>query len=514
MQLSSIATAASAVLPVAGGPRPSERDLPRAHAEARERSAADLTGGDEGAVHTETLPNGVRLVVAERPGARSTKVQIGIGAGALQDPPGKEGIAHLLEHMAFEGSPTRTAGVQERIRMELGGEWNAFTNQGAVVYYGVVPGAQARDGARLITDMFRNPATSGPRLAQERAAVKNEMVFPDGTIRAKERHIAARLLHGDHPAVTNVIGTRRTIDAITPGDLRAWHRQHYVGRNTVALVEGDPKRLPLDVLRRELGSLPAGVRVDNSGVDAPVQPGRALQVINDPSVDTVNLEVMLPVPAERLGGVRTPAALIQKALDERLGLRLRRQQDLTYGVRSELSLANEDNLLLKVRTSVPKQHAREAVRTILETLQDARDGFGEKTFETHRAGTLAALRKAEPSQPLSTSERAELAFMGALDARDIEVPPSVLPDPAPGQLRHALGRLDARQFAKDMDALISFDDMKVLAVGALADGGAQVRGGLRDAGIDLGGLAMNPVDLKPYREMGLRVTRQTVPPLR
>lgn len=501
MQLSSVTPPA---LPAAGtGP----------HRDVQARVVTeDLVGGAQGDVHTETLPNGVRIIVAERPGAASTKLQIGIGAGANQDPQGKLGLAHLLEHLAFEGSPTRSAETQERMRARLGGDWNAWTNQAQVVFYGVVPGAQATQGASLLTDMFRNPKLSGPQLEQELAAVKNEMVYWGGSARDEAGSVQEKLLFGEHPAVNNIIGSRKSVDRIEPSDLRAWHDQHFVGRNTVALVEGDPERLPLDTIRRELGKLAPGARVDNSGIEAPLVPGQALQVLNDPASSTVKLTLMLPVETETLAGLETPSSLLLTGLSDRLNSNLRRQGNLTYGVGAKI-LPGDATSVLEVTTNVAREHAQSAVERIVETLTDARDGFGPKTFATHKASVLAALRASEQGTPLTASERASIAFDDALASGGTDVLPADMGDDGVGEMRHALGRVTAADFARDAGSLIRFDDMKLLAEGALDDGGASLLKGLRDAGIETKGFAINPVDLTQLKDMGLRVTKDTTPPM-
>ena len=60
-------------------------------------------------VETHTLANGVRLAVEPMPGLRSASVGIFLSAGGRHERAEQNGIAHFLEHMAFKGTPTRTA---------------------------------------------------------------------------------------------------------------------------------------------------------------------------------------------------------------------------------------------------------------------------------------------------------------------------------------------------------------------------------------------------------------------
>jgi len=483
------------------------------HSDAKPVPGVDVVGGAQGGITTETLPNGVRLIIAERPGAKSTKVQVGIGAGSLQDPAGRLGMAHLLEHLAFEGSPKHSSTEQEAIRGRLGNMWNAYTDRDSVVYYGILPAKSAVTGAALLTDMFQHPATTGKRFQQELAAVKNEMVYWGGSVGEESWNIAERMVFGDSSATNNVIGTRKTVDSVTSKDLQDYHKQYFVGRNTVALVEGDSKSLALDTLRRELGKLPAGARVDNTDQQsAPVVKGQALQIVNDPSSDTVSIDVIIPVSADVLKTLKTPGKLVTASLNDMLFNRLRREGRMTYGASAELRQESPGTYSIAISTNVAKRFAKEAMAELMTTLTDAQDGFGPKTLDFHKQQVLSRLKAAEQAAPPSISDRAEEAFQGALTDQGISVPSETAADTSAKQ-RKAINAVTPASFAADMAQLINLDDMKILAMGALADGGSDLRAGLRAGGIDTKSLTMNPVDLSMYQDMGLKVTKETVPPI-
>lgn len=466
-----------------------------------------------GEIHTETLPNGVRLIIAERPGAASTSFQLGVGSGSLQDPAGKLGLAHMLEHLAFEGSPTRTAPVQEAARAAFGGDWNAYTTQDRIVFTGSVPARDAKAGAALLTDMFANPATSGKRVPQERAAVQNEMTYHGGALKDEAYDIAQRLMFGDTPGTNNVIGTRASTSAITTKDLKEYHARHFVGRNTVALVDGDPRHLALDVLRRELGKLPSGERVDNTAVRADPVPGRALQIINDPSSSTVALDVLVPIPAHVAGLVDAPTrSLVTSAISSRLNDRLRRNGHMTYGASAKLMPgdgATSGTWMLNVSTNVDAPNAKQALRDIVDTLHDARDGFGPKTFERDRASLAAALSTRERGDAATTSERASIGFDLTLGDEGFVVPSAAdLVDADPKAAARAARALPRDLYQAVSSAFTRLDDMKVLAIGAIKDGGDDLLAAITESKAPEAPVARNPVDLRQYKEMGIAVPRQ------
>ncbi|MCW2973000.1 MAG: pepR [Thermoleophilia bacterium] len=488
---------------------------PAMHGLTRDALAADATGGAKGIVRTETLPNGVRIVIAERPGATQTKLQVGMGAGSLQDPEGKLGLAHLSEHLAFEGSPTRTATEQERARIGWGNDWNAYTDRDSVIYYGVVPTNDATAAAELISDMYINPKYATHSVKQERAAVENEMTYYDGSLGGQVDDIATRLIYGDTPATNNVIGTRGSVDAITTKDLRAFHDRYAVGRNTVVLVEGDPAKLPLDVLRKQFGALPAGSRVDNNGEKATAIPGTAIQVINEPDQGTVNLDVLIPIPADVVDGLKTPLALIKTSLGNLLNDKVRRTDHLSYGVSAKILPGDDTDApatyLLTVQTQVAKGTEQQALKDLIQTLAGTHDGIGAKTFAKNKASALADVRAMDPADLTSSiSDQGEATFQQALLAAGAEVVPGT-EDDSRSQQRYDIGHATNAQFGKDAAKLIDFTNLKVMAHGNLPDGGRGLVAALKDAGVDTKGISMNPVDLDLYSGQGIPVGKDSVP---
>lgn len=470
---------------------------PPLHDDARSKAATDLVGGATGTITTETLPNGVKLIIAERPGAAATKVQLGIGAGSMQDPVGKLGAAHLLEHLAFEGSPSMSGAKQQAARSDLGGYWNAYTDQDSVVYFGVVPGAQAERGAELLVDMFRHPNLAKDALEQERAAVQNEIRFRT-PVGVPTWEAFNELVYGDDPRTNNIIGTPQSVDAITAKDLKSYHSSYFTGRNTVALVEGDRRNLPLDTLREQLGKLPAGARVDNAVETATIERGRAIKQI--PGVEgAVELAVALPFSKEAFESIDPiRRSLVKESLADVLHTRMRRHHDLTYGVRAGFSIDDTaDGAMLVIETTVAPEAVRAATKDIFSIVQDARDGFGAKALQGHKRSLASFLRQRdvnlETIRP-KVSNVAEQAFQSALTTGKVSVGSlePVAPKSARTQkaaLTKEISKLNAiagAQFAKAAAQLISLDDAKVLVVG---DGDvADVRAGMRDAGIDTKGV--------------------------
>ena len=110
-----------------------------------EPTASGLTSG----VTREILPNGLTILIKENHAAPVAAVLVSVKAGYFQEADRVNGIAHVIEHMLFKGTPRRPADEQiAREVRELGGYINAGTYYEETTYYITVPVAarRRRDG--------------------------------------------------------------------------------------------------------------------------------------------------------------------------------------------------------------------------------------------------------------------------------------------------------------------------------------------------------------------------------
>src|ERR1700741_2608582 len=85
-----------------------------------------------------TLPNGLQVVVVENHRAPIVTHMLWIKAGGADDPYGKSGLAHYLEHLMFTGTANYPEGVYDRSIARVGGAQNAYTTRDYTLYYATV----------------------------------------------------------------------------------------------------------------------------------------------------------------------------------------------------------------------------------------------------------------------------------------------------------------------------------------------------------------------------------------
>ncbi len=203
---------------------------------APDRSAAALAA-DPGPRRT-TLANGLTVLSEHIPRVRSVAFGAFVRAGSLHEPRERMGVSHLLEHMVFKGTPTRTARQLSFELETLGGSLDAYTTREYTSYQARVLAEHLGVAADVIGDLVFRPLLRDEDLALERNVILEEIGMvedtPDDLV--FERHHA--LLWGAHPHGYSILGTRETVGALTTGDLRALHERAYHPAHIVVAAAG------------------------------------------------------------------------------------------------------------------------------------------------------------------------------------------------------------------------------------------------------------------------------------
>ncbi|MBM4369075.1 MAG: insulinase family protein, partial [Deltaproteobacteria bacterium] len=229
--------------------------------------AAGLRLATEGGLLETTLESGLRVVIVGDPVLRTTAIAHRVHAGAALDPDGKEGTAHLVEHLLFEAADS--AGTfSERVDAE-GGWANAWTSYDDTLYLTSVLPTELRAALALEGQRMTRPLDASA-LDQERAVVADELRLRAG-LEPGARLVSG--LHGalaaGHPYGRPLGGDDASLAAIGAADVTAYFEAHY-GGSTMQLVIVGPHD-PRDVLP-VVKTAYAGLRADAASPPPPRLP--------------------------------------------------------------------------------------------------------------------------------------------------------------------------------------------------------------------------------------------------
>ncbi len=192
------------------------------------------------AVSHFTLANGLELVVV--PDRRTPVVthMIWYRVGSADEPPGKSGIAHFLEHLMFKGTARNPAGRFSQTLITIGGQENAFTSTDYTGYFQRV----AREHLATLMDFEADRMTglvlTDANVLPERNVIleeRNQRTDNDPGARLGEQVAAA--LYLNHPYGKPVIGWRHEMETLDREDALAFYRRFYTPSNAIVVVAGD-----------------------------------------------------------------------------------------------------------------------------------------------------------------------------------------------------------------------------------------------------------------------------------
>ena len=189
---------------------------------------------------TRTLANGLTVVVVENHRAPIASHMVWYRVGAADEPPGKSGIAHFLEHLMFKGTPDVPPGEFSKIIARHGGRDNAFTSSDYTAYYQDIAADRLDLAMKLEADRMRHLTLDEDNVRSELEVVKEERRSrTDNDPAALLRERLEALLYLNHPYRRPVIGWPDEIAGLTREDALAFYRRWYAPNNAVVVVAGD-----------------------------------------------------------------------------------------------------------------------------------------------------------------------------------------------------------------------------------------------------------------------------------
>lgn len=186
------------------------------------------------------LANGLRIIVKEDHRAPTAVHMVWYHAGSMDETNGTTGVAHLLEHMMFKGTPTTGAGEFSRLVAAAGGRDNAFTSRDYTAYFQQVPKQKLAEMMRLEADRMRHLSLDPREFAQEIKVVMEERrLRTDDQPQSLLFEQTNALAFEAHPYRVPVIGWMNDLENMTAGDARAWYERWYVPNNAIVVIVGD-----------------------------------------------------------------------------------------------------------------------------------------------------------------------------------------------------------------------------------------------------------------------------------
>jgi zinc protease len=306
---------------------------PKGHAALVEKAPG---AGDEIAIQSFTLSNGLRLLVREDSRLPLVSMVASFKAGLLAETSENNGINRLLARTLLKGTKTRTAEEIADTIESVGGGLGADSGNNSINITAKVLSPDLSLGLELMADVLQNSTFPEKAVEREKEVQLASIKADEEEMTSVARNILRARLFGDHPLSLRTLGTPASVKALTPAALASYRECFLCAKNGVLAVFGDVKSAEVVTLvERYFSTLHAG---------GPALESLAIPAFPTSSVDAVERKqkaqavLMLGFPgADMFNPDRGALELIDEAcsdLGSRLFNRIREEMGLAYFVGS------------------------------------------------------------------------------------------------------------------------------------------------------------------------------------
>jgi predicted Zn-dependent peptidase len=340
------------------------------------------------------LPNGLEVVYDEDHRTPIVTVNLWYHVGSKDEPAGRNGFAHLFEHVMFQGSRHVPEDTYFRDLEKAGGtSINGTTNSDRTNYFETVPSNQLELALWLESDRmaYLLDHAGEETFRSQREVVKNErrQSYENAPYGLVAQYMHAELFPKDHPYHLLTIGTPEDLDAAKLEDVRAFFRQYYVPNNCTIVLSGDFDRKKAEALvDKYFGPIPRGKDVPKKRPTVVTHPGETRLAI-DAGVELPRAYVAWPTAAFFQQGdadLDLVAHVLAGGKTSRLYKRLVYDLQIAQGVSASQSSSQLASTFEITATARPGHTADELLRVIDEELDKLRKG-GVQDAELARAKT-------------------------------------------------------------------------------------------------------------------------------
>jgi len=373
------------VLPRAGRKQDKDGLLPREAARPEEDFRVS--------VRTTTLANGMTVITDAMPHLESASLGVWVKAGSRSESREEHGISHLLEHMAFKGTETRSSlQIAEAIE-NVGGDLNAATSIEHTGYFARVLKEDVGLAGDILADILQNSVLDDDELAREQQVIVQEI----GAARDNPDDHVFDLFQSaafpDQPIGRTILGTIESVKSFEPESIRAYMERNYVGNHMVMAAAGNVNHDELvDIANERFRDLrPSG---------AP-EPQKALYVGGEERLVSEHEQAHIVLGFEGRAynsdgfyAAQVLASILGGGMSSRLFQEVREKRGLCYSVYA-FHWAFADSGIFGVAASTGEEEVRELLPVVVDELRKATENISDdeviRVRNQIRAGLLMSL---------------------------------------------------------------------------------------------------------------------------
>ena len=387
------------------------------------------------------------------PHLESASVGIWVQAGSRWERPEENGISHLLEHMAFKGTTTRSSRqIVEQIE-QVGGELNAATSIEHTGYFARVLKEDVPLATDILSDILCNSVFDRNELTREQRVIEQEIGASLDDPNDQVFALFQKSVFPDQAIGRPILGTVESVRSFGPDEIRAYMDRNYVGKRMVVAAAGNVDHDQLVTMVSE--------RFANLKTEGETTPVAARYVGGDQRKvsDHEQAHVVLgiegrPYNSDGFYASQILASILGGGMSSRLFQEVREKRGLCYSVYA-FHWAFADSGVFAVSASTGEKDVAELVHVILDELRAAVDSITDEEVmrvrNQIRAGLLMSLES-------PGSRAGQMARQQILWGRLIEMKETI----------ERINRIDAERVKEIASQLFASTNLSVAANGPVS----------------------------------------------
>ncbi len=348
-----------------------------------------------------TLPNGMRVASEFLAGVESVAVAVSVGTGARYESEAENGISHLLEHMAFKGTKTRSARDIAETFDAIGGQLNAYTGMELTVYYAKVLKQNVALAVDVLADIMQNSTFEESELVREKEVIIQEIAMYQDTPDELIVDYFDSTAFAGQPLGRSILSTADKVAAYTSDDLRNYMTKHYRPQRMIITAAGNIQHADFVALVERFFALP---KVENG---KSFETAKYIGGDNRVTADFEQLHLLIGLPAVSMHSpdyyaLQLYSTILGGGMSSRLFQEVREKRGLAYTVYAMAS-AYEDLGMMSVYAAAAPDKAAELSAVLCEQIADMAKDISDKEITRAKNQQKAELLMArENPQTIAT----------------------------------------------------------------------------------------------------------------
>lgn len=355
------------------------------HANIKEFNVYKLNKNDsefhdpESIYNKTVLENGIRIVTAKMPGVRSVSMGVLIHAGPRDEAPGECGLAHLIEHMMFQGTSSKNVMQIARIMDSAGGEMGAFTARDYTCYTATVLDDYRTYALDLLSDLLLNSIFPEENLEREKNAIMREIDAGDDVPSKRVHTLLKSYIWEKHALGRPIVGWPGMIKKITREDIIYFVHRHYLPNRIIVAAAGNLEHEDFVAQVRDFFWSMLGESKPTDNGPPSYRAGVTLEHLSvSQAYFSMGIRAVPYAHADRYG-LHLLNTILGGGISSRLYRRLREEKGLVYEISSHYHAYKDDGLLVIEGSTTPKYLMQVLGLTLVElwkliTLDEPADG--------------------------------------------------------------------------------------------------------------------------------------------